>query len=327
MTLPSPPLTLLPCLDSEEMAASCRKNLDIPRKRAEELGSSAVELADIGHYVNPAGERIDWSRLIQSARTAKESIPPGAQLRVPDSPRHTRTRVQVMNTTTLEAARGLDEGGLRPLALNFANGIHPGGGFQRGARAQEEVLYRSSALYSTLAGDPMYAYHRERPLPDSSDWAILSPDVPVFRTDGGEELERPWLLSFLTSAAPFAPTLCQPTSGDLLQKRISRILAIASSTATTPLCSVHGGAAHSATTRREQPWISAGRWKPSSRGTSGMWCSPSPTGRPNESTWGRSPPSFPEKQSAASPDTATATTITDSILHTIHGNRGRSCYE
>jgi len=229
MTLPSPPLTLLPCLDSEEMAASCRKNLDIPRKRAEELGISAVELSDIGHYVNPAGERIDWSRLIQSARTAKESIPPGAQLRVPDSPRHTRTRVQVMNTTTLEAARGLDEGGLRPLALNFANGIQPGGGFQHGARAQEEVLCRSSALYSTLAGDPMYAYHRERPLPDSSDWAILSPDVPVFRTDGGEELERPWLLSFLTSAAPFAPTLCQPTSGDLLQKRISRILAIASS--------------------------------------------------------------------------------------------------
>jgi hypothetical protein len=41
----------------------------------------------------------------------------------------TATRVQVTNETTLGASRRLIECGLRPLALNFANGIHPGGGF------------------------------------------------------------------------------------------------------------------------------------------------------------------------------------------------------
>lgn len=45
------------------------------------------------------------------------------------------------------------------LVLNFTNGIQPGGGFLGGARAQEEVLCRSSALYHTLDGDPMYRHH------------------------------------------------------------------------------------------------------------------------------------------------------------------------
>ncbi len=119
------------------------------------------------------------------------------------------------------------ESGLKPLALNFANGIHPGGGFLRGARAQEEVLCRSSVLYQTLVGDPMYEEHRKRQRPDSTDWAIYSPDVPVFRTDDGTALEHPWLLSFITCAAPYAPAIGQPESVDLSRQRIHQVLAIA----------------------------------------------------------------------------------------------------
>ncbi len=122
----------------------------------------------------------------------------------------------------------LVQNGLRPVAQNFANGIQPGGGFLNGARAQEEVLCRSSALYATLVDDPMYTYHRGRARPDSSDWVIYSPDVPVFRSDDGTEFDRPWLLSFLTSAAPYAPVIGQPESRELLRKRINRVLATAS---------------------------------------------------------------------------------------------------
>ena len=117
--------------------------------------------------------------------------------------------------------------GLRPLALNFANGVQPGGGFLGGARAQEEALCRSSALYQTLVGDPMYEGHRLRLQPDSTEWAILSPDVPVFRRDDGSELDEPWCLSFITCAAPYMPGVGQPKSGDLLRERIHRVLAIA----------------------------------------------------------------------------------------------------
>ncbi len=138
---------------------------------------------------------------VQAACSAKVSIPPDASLPAYSSLPFETTRIQVTNETTLGASKRLIANGSRPLALNFANGIHPGGGFLHGARAQEETICRSSALYSTLDGDRMYSAHRQRPRSDSSDWAIYSPDVPVFRSDDGTELEVPWLLSVVTCAA------------------------------------------------------------------------------------------------------------------------------
>ncbi len=74
------------------------------------------------------------------------------------------------------------------MALNFVNAIETGGGFLRGATAQEEALCRSSGLDATLVDDPMYEFHRQHELwADASHWAILSPNVPVFRDDRGME--------------------------------------------------------------------------------------------------------------------------------------------
>lgn len=170
---------------------------------------------------------MDWRAAVNQADAAKRSLPPDAPLPEPGAIRYPETRVQVANVTTLVAARRLTDPNDRVLALHFANGIHPGGGFLNGARAQEEVLCPSSALYATLYGDAMYAAHSVRPQPDSTDWAILSPDVPVFRPDDGRPLDRPWSPSFLTCAAPYAPAIGQPLAGDLLQVRIHCALAIA----------------------------------------------------------------------------------------------------
>lgn len=218
---------ILPFLDSDELSASRRRELDIPRNAAAALGRSAVEAAANGYYVCGSGAKVDWSRYVQTACSAKISIPPDASLPARKSITFPETRVQVTNETTLGASRRLIESGLKPLALNFANGVHPGGGFLSGARAQEEALCRSSALYQTLVGDPMYEEHGKRPRQDSTDWAIYSPDVPVFRTDDGTELEHPWFLSFITCAAPYTPTIGQPEAGDLLHRRIHRVLVIA----------------------------------------------------------------------------------------------------
>src|SRR5215475_14613519 len=222
-------LHILPCLDSEQMASSRRQELSIPRDVAAALGQSAVEAACKGIYISRAGQEVVWRDAVQAACSAKLSIDPDVTLPSSERIAFTETRVQVTNETTLGASLRLVERGLRPLALNFANGIQPGGGFLGGAKAQEEVLCRSSALYQTLVGDPMYEEHRKRQLPDSTDWAIYSPDVPVFRTDEGTELAQPWLLGFITCAAPYAPAVGQPQSGDLLQKRIHRVLGIARS--------------------------------------------------------------------------------------------------
>jgi uncharacterized protein (TIGR02452 family) len=170
---------------------------------------------------------VNWRDEVERSIAKKRSIPPDMPLPAASSSDSERTTIEVTNETTLHAARRLVERGLRPLALNFANGLHPGGGFLDGAKAQEEVLCRSSALFLTLVDDPMYEGHSHRARPDSTDWAILSPYVPVFRSDDGTELPQSWLVSFITCAAPVATRIGQPESGDLLKMRIHRVLSIA----------------------------------------------------------------------------------------------------
>jgi len=220
-------LHILPCLDSREHAERCRTSLDISRQDASHLGLTAMEAVRSGVYQDVRGRDMSIAALVETARAGTVSIRPDDRLPEPPARSFDVTVVQVRNQTSLVAARTLVEQGHDPLVLNFANGVVPGGGFLLGARAQEEALCRSSALFATLDGDPMYEAHRERPLPDSTAWAIYSPAVPVFRTDEGTPLDEPWLLSFLTCAAPYAPTVGQPLSGDLLEARISRVLAIA----------------------------------------------------------------------------------------------------
>jgi uncharacterized protein (TIGR02452 family) len=220
-------LVALPCLDSPEIAAALRDEVQVSVWRAVSLGHSAIEAIESGCYRTADGRVVDWSEAVRIAREAKRSIPADAALPPAREPAFPATRVRVCNETTLRAARGLADAGLRPLALNFANGHEPGGGFLRGARAQEETLCRASALYATLEGDPMYRAHRLQLRYQSSDWAILSPDVPVFRTDDGTALDAPWPLGFLTCAAPYAPLVGRQRSAELLARRIARVLAIA----------------------------------------------------------------------------------------------------
>ena len=222
-------LKCLPCIDSDDRAATARRMLDVDRGFARELGRSAVDAIAAGRYEAPSGRLVDWSEQVARARSLRRSIRPADQVNRDVHRRHESTTVQVVNATTLQASCGLVAQGEQPLVLNFANGISPGGGFLHGARAEEEVLCRSSALYATLEGDAMYEHHLARPEPDSTDWVILSPEVPVFRDDAGVALERTWTLDVITSAAPVAHRVGQPKSGDLLQRRIHRVLEVAAS--------------------------------------------------------------------------------------------------
>jgi uncharacterized protein (TIGR02452 family) len=219
-------IKIIPGLDSPEMGFLRQKELDIPRAVAFDLGNSAVQISRQGYYLSLEHREINIQNAIQAACEGTQSIPPDSILPDRQHELFAETKVQVTNETTLAASRRLTGQGLKPLALNFANGIHPGGGFLHGARAQEEALCRSSALYQTLVDDPMYDAHKRRPGPDSTDWAIYSPSVPVFRSDDGTPLSEPWLLSFITCAAPYAPSVGLALAGDLLQKRIHRVLAI-----------------------------------------------------------------------------------------------------
>ena len=223
-----PKTTYLPCLDSDALAAQRKQELFMERDRASSLGHSAVQISKDGYYINAKGEKVKIASLVQLAIRLKVSIPPDMVL-PPTNVKYEETKIQVANETTMQAGYRLSKSSPKVLALNFANGVSAGGGFLHGARAQEECLCRSSALYLTLKGDPMYGHHSARTQPDSTDWAILSPDVPVFRSDDGTILDTPYLLSFLTCAAPHAPTIGKAESARLMKSRIHRVLEIASS--------------------------------------------------------------------------------------------------
>jgi uncharacterized protein (TIGR02452 family) len=145
------------------------------------------------------------------------------------------TRFEVKNESTLAAARRLVEAGQRPAALNFASAKHPGGGFLGGARAQEESLARASALYATIQGNPMYDFHKAQSDALYSDYAIYSPDVPVFRDDEGALLPKPYLCSFITCPAVNAKVALERDRGrrreirEAMDVRIRKVLAIAAS--------------------------------------------------------------------------------------------------
>lgn len=121
-----------------------------------------------------------------------------------------------------------------PLVMNFANAIHPGGGFLNGARAQEESLCRNSTLYLSLASDKakeMYNYNRNNLNPLDSDYMLVTPDVCVFRDLNGELLQEPYNVSVVTVPAPNkngrAKGVEQSTLDDVMTYRLRRMLYMA----------------------------------------------------------------------------------------------------
>ncbi|MNY17039.1 hypothetical protein D3C86_1503360 [compost metagenome] len=121
-----------------------------------------------------------------------------------------QTIIEVRNETTLNAAKRLkqNEGFDKIIALNFASARSPGGGFLRGATAQEESLSYSSGLYPCIVQmKEMYEYNEKHKSALYSDYTIYSPDVPVFRDDSFNFLEKPYNCSFITMPAPNAGVL------------------------------------------------------------------------------------------------------------------------
>ncbi|MFG2616386.1 TIGR02452 family protein [Streptomyces sp. NPDC048507] len=118
-----------------------------------------------------------------------------------------RTAFEVTGESSTVAARRLAARG--PVAvLNHASARNPGGGYVRGAKAQEEALCRASALYETLLeAREYYETHRAGRSTFYTDRVIHSPGVPVFRDDRGDLLETPFRAGFLTSPAPNAGTI------------------------------------------------------------------------------------------------------------------------
>jgi uncharacterized protein (TIGR02452 family) len=200
----------------------------IDRDLAVQLGEEAVAISKAGKYIGPSG-LIDIAAEVKACVEATIHYTADHAHPSPATGPHTTT-YEVTNETTLSAHKRHLGKGHKVVSLNFASATSPGGGFLTGARAQEEYLCRSSALYLAMKDSPMYAYHRGEGHKRYSDAMIYSPDVPVFRNDEHGLLPAPYLASFITSAAPLTKHL-HPEElilvADILRKRIWKILTVA----------------------------------------------------------------------------------------------------
>jgi uncharacterized protein (TIGR02452 family) len=200
----------------------------IDRDLAVQLGEEAVAISKAGKYVGPAGP-VDIAAGVKACVLATVHYNADHAHPSPATGPHTTT-YEVTNETTLSAHRRHQAKGHKVVSLNFAAATNPGGGFLTGARAQEEYLCRSSALYLSIKDSPMYAYHRREGHKRYSDAMIYSPDVPVFRDDVHGLLPTPYLASFITSAASLTKHL-HPEElvhiPEILRTRIRKILTVA----------------------------------------------------------------------------------------------------
>ena len=200
----------------------------ISRELAAEHGREAVRITELGKYPAPSGRLVNISHLVKRSINATVSYPPDHQLQESMTGNYS-TRITIENTTTLEAAHRLILEGYRPAVLNFASATHPGGGFLGGARAQEEYLARSSALYACIKDNAMYAFHRSRRDPLYTDFAIYSPDVPVFRHDDGSLIDEPYTVGIITCPAVNAGKVepgRREEIGPAMWLRIKKVLSI-----------------------------------------------------------------------------------------------------
>jgi uncharacterized protein (TIGR02452 family) len=174
--------------------------MSLKKSRAAEVARHTVEVVAAGRYTNSRGEKVAIRSLVEAAMDGTVSYPPDASL--PNVvPSDRKTEFEVVNDTTLSAARQLVAEGFNPVALNFASAKNPGGGFLNGARAQEESLCRASALYECINGNAMYRHHAAQGGGFYTNYAIYSPGVPVFKDDDGAVLDEPYLCAFVTAPA------------------------------------------------------------------------------------------------------------------------------
>lgn len=194
------------------------------------IAAETVAIVEKGGYQAPSGAWVDLAGAVRSAVERTRLHLPDDELVIGGNDVGPRL-VDVTNESTLEAGRRLGAG---TAALVFASARHPGGGFLTGALAQEEDVARSSALHACLNSAPdFYSHHRsERDLRYSSR-IIHSPEVPVFRDDAGTLLDRPYLLSMITCAAPNLTAIRanQPDLAEsvptVVQARALRVLQVA----------------------------------------------------------------------------------------------------
>lgn len=175
------------------------------RKRYHEIVRENAEIFESGKYTNPAGDIKSIEEWKKHAVDTQVTYKPTYIFKTDGRENNMAGEFEITGETTVGASYRLrvTEGIERTVALNFANPEEIGGGYLRGAIAQEECICRTSGLYHVLSTQTEM-YDNAILDPIFTDYMILSQNVPVFRGDDYEFLENPFPADFITCAAPYA---------------------------------------------------------------------------------------------------------------------------
>jgi uncharacterized protein (TIGR02452 family) len=193
------------------------------------LAQETLKIVKEGQYQAPNGKWVQIRGEIAHAINGTRLYTPEKLAEMLKTRQETKTgagdlpTIEITPETTGAASRRLYEEGVRDFAaLNFASARNPGGGFIRGAKAQEEDLARCSALYDCqLTQRPYYDANRNQESLLYTDHIIYSPDIPFFRDERLDLLNAPFFASIITAPAPNAGEFLQREPHGYAQVRVA----------------------------------------------------------------------------------------------------------
>jgi len=235
--------------------------------RGQTRGEETVAAVAAGGYRTEDGTWVSIAASVAAAVAGTKLVRPGsvagaastgagASLRAVSSPplavpggRTPATNIRVTGETTTAAGARLARTGTPTTLLCFASAKNPGGGFLGNAKAQEEDLARTSALYACQsAHGAFYAANRREKSLLYTDHLLWSPRVPFFRDDAHRWLPEAEVFhaNVVTSPAPNAgeyrraasapetahnPAAATEAIRETLRRRAGQVLAVAAAEA------------------------------------------------------------------------------------------------
>src|SRR3954463_12627680 len=131
------------------------------RQHRAQIAQETLTILETGVYTLPDGGtislRADLERACAGTVCYQPEMYPALLAGLVALPESTSPTIQVLNCTTLAAARMLATQFPSVACLNFASAKNPGGGFLSGSQAQEESLARASGLYASLVAAVTFA--------------------------------------------------------------------------------------------------------------------------------------------------------------------------
>lgn len=167
------------------------------RDERAKVAQETIKAINNGYYMK-GNEKIELPKTITNAIFYPEN-----SLSAISAIKKYDTNIKVTNRDSFVAAREHAKEG-KTVVLNFASARNAGGGFEKGANAQEESLCRASTLYASLKSkEGQKFYTAQKPCLNDlyASHILLSPSVVVFKDEQGKILNESFEVGVITAAA------------------------------------------------------------------------------------------------------------------------------